>query len=166
MKNSILLLSLLISLSAASGGAALNETTSFAAAESVWPAGREKEMNAFVEFRAAFRASDPALVKIFGAAMESFRQNAVDVFMDCPGRERAGCNHGFASYVAVLLVHSVLGIEVNHLEKTVTVRPTDVDLGFCGVTLPVPGGELVYDWKVVNGRRETTFRAPPGWRLR
>jgi alpha-L-rhamnosidase len=78
----------------------------------------------------------------------------------------ASCNHGFASYVAVLLVHSVLGIEVNHLEKTVTVRPTDVDLGFCGVTLPVPGGELVYDWKVVNGKRETTFCAPPGWRLK
>ncbi len=78
----------------------------------------------------------------------------------------ASCNHGFASYVAVLLVHSVLGIEVDHRTKTVTARPTDVDLDFCGVTLPVPGGELVYDWKVVDGRRETTFRAPPGWRLR
>ena len=31
-------------------------TTSFAAAESVWPAGLEKEMNTFVEFRAAFDA--------------------------------------------------------------------------------------------------------------
>jgi hypothetical protein len=40
-------------LQAANGGAALNETTTFAAAESVWPAGLEKEMNAFVEFRAA-----------------------------------------------------------------------------------------------------------------
>ena len=56
MKNSILLLSLLISLSAASGGAALDKTTPFAAAESVWPAGLEKEMNTFVEFRAAFDA--------------------------------------------------------------------------------------------------------------
>ena len=34
--------------------------------------------------------SDPVLAKIYDAAVESFRQNAVDVFMDCPSRERAG----------------------------------------------------------------------------
>ena len=77
----------------------------------------------------------------------------------------ASCNHGFASYAAVLLVHSVLGVEVDHRTKTVTARPTDVDLAFCGVTLPVPGGEIVYDWTVKGGRREETFAAPPGWRL-
>ncbi len=77
----------------------------------------------------------------------------------------ASCNHGFASYAAVLLVHSVLGVEVDHLKKTVTVRPTDVDLDFCGVTLPVPGGEIAYDWVKKGGRREETFAAPPGWRL-
>ena len=86
---------------------AQNETTTFAAAESVWPAGLEKEMNTFVEFRAAFdaKAGDAPVLKM--AAWYSYR-----------------------------------------------------------VTLPVPGGELVYDWKVVNGKRETTFRAPPGWRLK
>ncbi len=80
-------------------------------------------------------------------------------------RANASCNHGFASYAAVLLVHSVLGVEVDHLKKTVTVRPTDVDLDFCGVTLPVAGGEIAYDWTMRNGRREETFSAPPGWRL-
>ena len=80
-------------------------------------------------------------------------------------RANASCNHGFASYAAVLLVHSVLGVEVDHRTKTVTARPTDVDLAFCGVTLPVPGGEIVYDWTVKGGRREETFAAPPGWRL-
>lgn len=39
--------------------------------------------------RAAFRASDPALEKIFNAARESYRANAVDGFTDCPTRERA-----------------------------------------------------------------------------
>ena len=78
---------------------------------------------------------------------------------------RASCNHGFASYAAVLLVHSVLGAEVDPLRKTVTARPTDVDLAFCGVTLPVPGGELAYGWTRKDGRREETFAAPPGWRL-
>ncbi len=80
-------------------------------------------------------------------------------------RTNASCNHGFASYAAVLLVRSVLGAEVDHLKKTVTVRPTDVDLDFCGVTLPVPGGEIAYDWVKRDGRREETFAAPPGWRL-
>ena len=77
----------------------------------------------------------------------------------------ASCNHGFASYAAVLLVRSVLGAEVDHLQKTVTVRPTDVDLASCGVTLPVSGGELSYGWTRKDGRREETFAAPPDWRL-
>lgn len=33
---------------------------------------------------------DETLMDIFAAARESFRQNTVDTFMDCPGRERAG----------------------------------------------------------------------------
>ena len=40
--------------------------------------------------RATFASSDPALDKIFAAAKETFVQNAVDVFTDCPSRERAG----------------------------------------------------------------------------
>lgn len=39
--------------------------------------------------RTSFRASDPALERIFRAARESFRANAVDGFTDCPTRERA-----------------------------------------------------------------------------
>ena len=39
--------------------------------------------------RASFRASDPALERIFLAARESYRANAVDGFTDCPTRERA-----------------------------------------------------------------------------
>ena len=39
--------------------------------------------------QASFRASDPALERIFLAARESYRANAVDGFTDCPTRERA-----------------------------------------------------------------------------
>jgi len=39
--------------------------------------------------RTSFRASDPALERIFRAARESYRANAVDGFTDCPTRERA-----------------------------------------------------------------------------
>ncbi len=33
---------------------------------------------------------DGKFMRVFNVARNSFRQNAVDVFMDCPGRERAG----------------------------------------------------------------------------
>ena len=40
--------------------------------------------------RASFKASDPALEKIFNAAKASYSANAVDCLTDCPIRERAG----------------------------------------------------------------------------
>lgn len=39
---------------------------------------------------ATFTSSNAKLNKIFDAAKQTYRQNAVDVFMDCPSRERAG----------------------------------------------------------------------------
>jgi len=44
-------------------------------------------------------SGDTRLVKIFEAARSTFRQNAVDIYMDCPGRERAGwlCDSYFTS---------------------------------------------------------------------
>jgi alpha-L-rhamnosidase len=38
--------------------------------------------------RASFRCSDPGLELIFSAAKQSLACNAVDIFTDCPGRER------------------------------------------------------------------------------
>jgi len=51
---------------------------------------------------AKFSCSDPRLNQIFEAARQTFRQNAVDIFMDCPSRERAGwlCDSFFTSRVA------------------------------------------------------------------
>lgn len=40
--------------------------------------------------RATFASSNPKLNAIYDAARQTFRQNAVDIFMDCPSRERAG----------------------------------------------------------------------------
>jgi alpha-L-rhamnosidase len=52
--------------------------------------------------RARFDSSDETLNRIFEAARETFKQNAVDVFTDCPGRERAGwlCDSFFIGRVA------------------------------------------------------------------
>jgi len=51
---------------------------------------------------ATFSCSDSRLNRIFDAAKQTFRQNAVDIFMDCPSRERAGwlCDSFFTSRVA------------------------------------------------------------------
>lgn len=57
---------------------------------------------------ASFKSSDPALGKIFDAAKETMMQNSVDVFMDCPSRERAGwnCDAYFTAPAATLLTGS------------------------------------------------------------
>ncbi|MGI6520414.1 MAG: hypothetical protein ACOX2D_04690 [Fermentimonas sp.] len=46
-----------------------------------------------------FTSSNDKLNKVFEAAKQTFRQNAVDIFMDCPSRERAGwlCDSYFSS---------------------------------------------------------------------
>ncbi|MBC9795734.1 hypothetical protein IBL28_07140 [Sinomicrobium sp. FJxs] len=57
---------------------------------------------AYPEHKAiAFKSSDTGLNKIFEASKQTFRQNSVDLFMDCPSRERAGwlCDSRFMSIV-------------------------------------------------------------------
>jgi alpha-L-rhamnosidase len=51
---------------------------------------------------AHFAASDERFNRLFAAGRETFRQNAVDLFMDCPSRERAGwlCDSFFTARVA------------------------------------------------------------------
>ena len=53
-------------------------------------------------WQAQFAASDERLNRLFAAGRETFRQNALDIFMDCPSRERAGwlCDSFFTSRVA------------------------------------------------------------------
>lgn len=53
-------------------------------------------------WEAHFAASDERLNRIFAAARETFRPNAVDVFMDCPSRERGAwlCDSFYAGRVA------------------------------------------------------------------
>jgi len=52
--------------------------------------------------QATFHSSDERLNRIYQAGVETFRQNAVDIFMDCPHRERAGwlCDSYFTARVA------------------------------------------------------------------
>lgn len=51
---------------------------------------------------ATFNAPDERLNRLFAAGIETYSQNALDVFMDCPHRERAGwlCDSFFTARVA------------------------------------------------------------------
>ena len=68
--------------------------------------------------RAHFASSDERLNRLFAAGRETFRQNAVDIFMDCPSRERAGwlCDSYFTARVAQDLCGNTR-IEQNFLEN-------------------------------------------------
>lgn len=54
---------------------------------------------------AHFASSDERLNRLFAAGRETYRQNAVDLFTDCPSRERGGwlCDSYFTGQVAPLL---------------------------------------------------------------
>lgn len=65
-----------------------------------------------------YKGNDPALAKIFDAAVETYRQNTFTIFMDCPSRERAGwlCDSFFTSRVEKVLTGKS-EIEHNFLEN-------------------------------------------------
>ena len=67
---------------------------------------------------ATFRASDPRLNKLFDAGVQTFRQNSLDIFMDCPSRERAGwlCDSFFTARVEHDLAGTVR-VERNFVEN-------------------------------------------------
>jgi alpha-L-rhamnosidase len=67
---------------------------------------------------AVFTCSDSRLEEIFEAARHTFAQNAVDVFMDCPHRERAGwlCDSYFTARSALHFSGNT-AVEHNFLEN-------------------------------------------------
>ncbi len=68
--------------------------------------------------RAAFSAPDERLNHLFEAGRATFAQNAVDIFMDCPHRERAGwlCDSFFTARSAMALSGNTL-VEKNFIEN-------------------------------------------------
>ncbi len=66
---------------------------------------RVSESCAPVEIKTSYEGSNANLQKIYDAAIETFRQNAPDLFLDCPTRERAGwlCDGFFLGRVETTL---------------------------------------------------------------
>jgi alpha-L-rhamnosidase len=92
-----------------------------------------REYANFEASAAEFVCSDPDLNLIFEAGRQTFRQNATDLYMDCPGRERAGwlCDSFFTGRVEPLLCGGSK-VERNFIENFEL--PADF--------LPVPKGML------------------------
>jgi len=80
---------------------------------------------------------DPVLSMVYGAACETFRQNAVDVFTDCPGRERAGwlCDSFFTARVSKLLTGS-LALEELFLENYLLAEEPNIPQGMFPMCYP------------------------------
>jgi len=68
--------------------------------------------------KAKFVCSDDRLNRIFEAGRATFAQNAVDIFMDCPHRERAGwlCDSFFTSRAGLVLTGNT-SVEKNFFEN-------------------------------------------------
>lgn len=68
--------------------------------------------------KAQFSCDDEAVNRVYQAGVETFAQNAVDIYMDCPSRERAGwlCDSFFTGRVEWELTGTHL-VEDNFLEN-------------------------------------------------
>ncbi len=66
--------------------------------------------------KARFTSNDASMRKIYDAAIETFRANVVDIYMDCPSRERSGylCDSFFTSRVENILTGAST-VERQHL---------------------------------------------------
>lgn len=92
-----------------------------------------------------FRCSDEGLNRIFAAAKETFIQNAVDVFTDCPTRERAGwlCDSFFTGRAAAILTGKT-DVERSFLQNY-ALCPVDLENGFLPMCYPADAG-LLLNW--------------------
>jgi alpha-L-rhamnosidase len=69
-------------------------------------------------WEASFSSPDQRLGRLFAAGRETFQQNAVDIFMDCPSRERAGwlCDSFFTARSAADLTGNT-SVETGFIEN-------------------------------------------------
>lgn len=80
----------------------------------------------------------------------------------------ASCNHGFASHVARWILRDMLGVvQIDQVNKTVTVRAPQVGLDFCEARLPVADGGVVRTrWEKGSEGVRAETEVPAGYRLK
>lgn len=85
---------------------------------------------------------------VFEAARNSFNQNAVDIFIDCPGRERAGwlCDTYFTAR-AERLFTGASRMEKNYLENHILAKCEEIDSRMLMMTFPSQtDGKFIPNW--------------------
>ena len=94
-------------------------------------------------------SGDERVVRVFEAARNTFMQNAVDVFMDCPGRERAGwlCDSYFTA-IAERLFTGKNTIEKAYLENYVYASCPELPFGMLPMCFPSEhrNGRYIPNW--------------------
>jgi len=101
-------------------------------------------------YKAHFTSSDERLNRLFAAGRETFRQNALDIFMDCPSRERAGwlCDSYFTARAGFDLCGNTL-IEKNFIENFLLPEEfIDLPDGMLPMCYPAdhPSGRFIPNW--------------------
>lgn len=98
--------------------------------------------------KAKFATEDPALAKIFAAARETFAQNAVDAYTDCPSRERAGwlCDSFFSSRAEKALTGRS-DVERGFLQNY-ALCPKTLCGGFLPECYPSDGEDFIPNWNL------------------
>ncbi|MFA5857726.1 MAG: hypothetical protein WC955_01525 [Elusimicrobiota bacterium] len=97
-----------------------------------------------------YKGTDPEVNTIFSAAVETFKQNCPDVFMDCPSRERGAwlCDSFFTARTAYSLTGKT-DIEQNFLENYVLPsRFPPLPTGMFPMCYPAdhPNGRFIPNW--------------------
>ncbi len=106
----------------------------------------------FPEIENVPKIDDPELKRIYDAAIETFRQNTYDIYMDCPSRERGGwlCDSFFTSRVERFLTGKTM-VEENFLGNFID-RAQDPWLpeGMINMCYPSdhPDGTYIPNWSM------------------
>lgn len=101
-------------------------------------------------FHADFSPDEADIEEIYDAAIETFRQNTLDIFMDCPSRERAGwlCDSFFTGRVEKLLTGKNT-VEKNFLSNFIMADDfSPLPQGMIPMCYPAdhPNGNYIPNW--------------------
>lgn len=102
-----------------------------------------------VYVNSVYVSGNKQIVNVFNAARNTFCQNAVDLFTDCPGRERAGwlCDSYFTAK-AERLFTGKNEIEKNFLQNFLLSHTPEIEDGMLPMCFPAehPDGKYIPNW--------------------
>ena len=97
-----------------------------------------------------YTVKDPELAKVYQAAIDTFRHNAVDIYMDCPSRERAGwlCDSYYTSQTEFELTGDTM-VENEFLNNYLTGGSARADLhGMIDMCYPATTDTFIPQWSL------------------